>query len=485
MHCGWFTRDYQYYPVGKYNGASNVADSNFDTGLEGFSNRSNWVRLRTLVLLRWMAIAGQVSALFVARFHLGITLDLGLCMALVALSVVTNLTSGIMFPHTRRLTQLEALALLVFDVVQLSALLYLTGGLDNPFALLLLAPTTIAAAALEARSTALVAVLTIIFTSLLAVYNVPLILPDGTRIAVPRLYAFGFWLALVIGVVFLGLYAFRISRELHAMGNALLATQMVLAREQKMSALSGVVAAAAHELGTPLATIKLTSSELADELADRPELREDARLIREQADRCRDILRSMGRAGKEDLHMRAAPFAAVLDEAAEPHLNRNALVHVNLPDASAGPQPLVRRQPEIIHGLRNLIQNAVDFSRTSVWIDLSWTPSTIQMRIVDDGPGFPPGLIGRIGDPFMRHRSLRTEQGANRDHYEGMGLGLFIAKSLLERTGATLRFENADDPLSLSDGAPARCGAQVTVTWRREAIEASAADSVGENRPYG
>ncbi len=447
----------------------------------GLADRSNWVRLRTLVMLRWMAICGQLAAILIASGYYDLALNLPAALFLVGLSALANVISGVLYPENRRLSEGEALSLLLFDCFQLAALLFLTGGLTNPFALLFLAPATIAATALERRATTIVVALTLVLVTILAVAHVPLKLRDGTAITVPALFGFGFWLAIVTGVLFLALYARRVSTELHAMSDALMATQMALAREQKLTDLSGVVAAAAHELGTPLATIKLASSELADELADRADLRADAELIRDQADRCRDILRSMGRAGKDDLHMRAAPFASVIQEAAEPHSQRKARVHLLLPTGGDQRQPMVRRRPEIIHGLRNLVQNAVDFARTSVWIDLDWTDHHLILTITDDGPGFPPAVLGRIGDPFMRQRDTRPDP--SRPHYEGMGLGLFIAKTLLGRTGARLEFTNATDPFLSEEERTARCGATVTVTWPRALIEVGEAELRGQNMP--
>jgi two-component system sensor histidine kinase RegB len=268
------------------------------------------------------------------------------------------------------------------------------------------------------------------------------------------------------------------------MSDALSATQMALSREQKLTDLGGVVAAAAHELGTPLATIKLASSELMEELSDRPELLDDAALIREQADRCRDILRDMGRAGKDDLHMRQAPLMAVIEEAAEPHMMRGKSVEFECLNLAQS-QPLILRKPEIIHGLRNLIQNAVDFARSSVKVETDWTDDTVSVRILDDGRGFPPQQLGRIGDPFLRRRRGSDEK-KRRPEYEGMGLGLFIAKTLLERSGAELRFANGGDPYEPADTTAAFAGAIVEVTWQRDMIDPKQSEvqvGVGQNQP--
>lgn len=441
---------------------------------------SHWVRLRTLILLRWMAIAGQLAAIFVAWRFYDIDLDLLYCLMAVGAAVLANLAAIFVIPQSRRLTEAETVLMLLFDTVQLSVLIFLTGGLNNPFALLFLAPSTIAATALRMRATALVGLVTIALVTFVAFVHLPLKTKAGAIIGVPDLFGFGFWLAIVIGVAFLGQYAHRVATEIHSMGDALLATQMALSREQKLTDLGGVVAAAAHELGTPLATIKLVSTELVADLADQPERRLDAELIREQADRCRDILRSMGRAGKDDLHMRSAPLAAIIAEAAEPHSQRGKALHFGantLPD-----QPDIFRKPEIIHGLRNLIQNAVDFAQSDVWIDTEWDSGHILIRIADNGPGYPPHLIGRIGDPLMRAK--RSDRSAKRAEYDGMGLGLFIAKTLLERTGARLNFLNAADPFLSENERPARSGAVVEIIWQRHDIEAARVGALGENQAF-
>lgn len=449
----------------------------------GLSGRGYWVRLRTLVFLRWTAVFGQAAAILVAWRYYAIDLDLGLCLLVVGAAVMVNIGAEFAFPGNTRLSDRGATLTLLFDTSQLALLLYLTGGLNNPFALLILAPATIAATALPTRATVLLGTVTIALVTVLVFFHVPLATRTGEIVTVPAIFGFGYWLAIVIGVVFLGLYARRVASEIRLMSEALLATQMALAREQKLTDLGGVIAAAAHELGTPLATIKVASAELARELADRPDLREDAELIRDQADRCRDILRSMGRAGKEDLHLRAVPFSALVREAAEPHLGRGKALHFGLGDepGASGRQPQVLRKPEIIHGLRNLVQNAVDFACADVWIDAEWGERELTVTISDDGAGFPSHLLGRIGEPFLPRR--RDDSADRRPEYDGMGLGLFIAKTLLERTGATLGFRNGADPFLTEEERPARSGAVVTVSWPRGRIEVTDTGGLGENRP--
>ncbi|MBC7677190.1 MAG: ActS/PrrB/RegB family redox-sensitive histidine kinase [Rhodoferax sp.] len=454
-------------------------------GLLSGNLRSDQLRMRTLILLRWMAIAGQIAAIVVADIFYKIQLPIGLCYLVVGASIIANLVSSYIFPATKRLSEAEALLTLMFDLSQLSLLVFLTGGLANPFALLILAPVTISATALRLRTTVFLGGLAIALISFAAITNVPLRLPNGAPLEIPQLFKFGFWLSIVVGIVFLSLYARRIATEMRSMSNALLATQMALAREQKLTDLGGVVAAAAHELGTPLATIKLVSTEMMDDLAAMPDLLQDIRLIRDSADRCRDILRSMGRAGKDDIHLRQAPFEAVLREAAEPHIGRGKLVTFSVLPVFGGQavHPNIHRRPEVIHGLRNLIQNAVDFASSTVWIEAEWSDTLLSVRIIDDGSGFPPQIIGRIGDPFVRARAPNQDV-ALRPDYEGMGLGLFIAKTLLERTGADLSFANASDRFLKDGGLSEKCGAIVEVRWPRDALSAPVDFVHGDNIPF-
>jgi two-component system sensor histidine kinase RegB len=456
-------------------------------------NRSNWVPLRTLIVLRWVAIAGQLAAITVAQRMFDLDLDLGLCFLAIGISIVANLIAVFVFPENKRLTESEVAGMLAFDIAQLAFLLAVTGGLNNPFALLILAPVTISATALKPGTTALLGAATIALVSLVAIWHLPLQTADGFIMRLPQEFVVGFWTAIVIGVIFLGLYATRVAAEVSAMAEALTATQMALAREQKLTDLGGVVAAAAHELGTPLATIKLSSAELIEDIAElddnpaRAQMLEDARLIREQTDRCRDILRSMGRAGKDDLHLHRAPLATVVREAAEPHSDRGKALHFDIAPllGTDERQPVIERRPEIIHGVRNLVQNAVDFAAANVWVDVTWSDTEVILKIADDGPGFSSSVMGRIGDPFVRRRSGATRK--RRPSYEGMGLGLFIAKTLLERTGADLTFANGRKPDKGAESEELRTGAIVEARWLRASLGADAdADRValGRNQPF-
>lgn len=430
------------------------------------------MRLRTLIGLRWLAVLGQTVAIIIAVYALDINLRLDLCIAAIGVSAAFNIIVTLIFPENNRLTERNAMLTLLFDLCQLAFLLYVTGGLSNPFAVLTLAPVIISATTLTLITTTMLGTVFLGLITLLVWFSIPLTTTSGIMIQQSQILIFGTWTALVIAALFLAFYARRVTSENYSMSEALTATQLALGREHRLTSLGGVVAAAAHEMGTPLATIKLVAAELADELSEQPELLKDAELISSQTDRCRDILRDMGRIGKDDIHMQNAPLVAMLEDAAEPHLNRGKHVHIR----ANGTQPIITRHPEIIHGLRNLIQNAVDFAAENVWVDASWTDETIKIHIGDDGPGYPPDLIGKIGDPFVRNRNEK------RPGYEGMGLGLFIAKTLLERSGATLTFANGTDASSLPN-LSLPTGAIVEVIWQRSAIETPPLGPLGENQP--
>ncbi len=447
--------------------------------------RSNWVKLRTLLRVRWVAIFGQSAAMIVAVHFYGLQFETGYAIMAIGMAVIANLYFSSVYPETKRLSESEAFFMLIIDIFQLAFLLYMTGGLSNPFAVLILAPVTIAATVLQLRSTLTLGMIAITLISLLSQYSVPILSAEGVALTLPPLFQFGFWAALIIGLTFLAIYARQVTMEMHTMAEALLATQLALAREQKLTDLGGVVAAAAHELGTPLATIKLVSGELIDDLQNQPDALEDVALIREQAERCREILHSMGRAGKDDLHMRRAPLETVVREAAEPHLDRGKMVIFDVValDETEMTQPQIPRRPEIIHGLRNLIQNAVDFAEAEVKIRVSWDSDFLSIRISDDGAGFPPSVIGRIGDPFVRRRRAVND----RPGYEGMGLGMFIAKTLLERSGAQLSFANGRRKGQAGWAGQATGGAIVTVKWLRKSpaiAEPPANTALGDNKQF-
>ncbi|MCS0494957.1 ActS/PrrB/RegB family redox-sensitive histidine kinase [Ancylobacter sp. MQZ15Z-1] len=440
------------------------------------------LRLDTLIRLRWLAIAGQTLTIVIVHWLLAFTLPIGACLAVVALSAWLNLALRLRNPGARRLSDIEAAWLLAYDILQLAALLFLTGGLSNPFAFLFLAPVLISATALSPRTTVLLGVLAASCAAVVGLWQMPLPWSDqvalGNEPELPAVYLAAIWCALAISIAFIGVHAWRVAEETRELSEALAATELVLAREQHLSALDGLAAAAAHELGTPLATITVVAKELVRALpADSPMV-DDIGLLREQAERCRTILRTLTSLGGGEAPFDRMPISHILEDVVAPHRNFGIAIEVTLPDRG-GDEPIIARNPGLLYGLGNIVENAVDFANGRVDIVANWTDAELSVTVTDDGPGFPPELIDSIGAPYVtsrgRHRwrrdmepegealvgdGLRVSEGLR----EGLGLGVFIAKTLLERSGAELSF--------LNRALPAH-GASVSVRWPRRAIDIS------------
>ncbi len=440
-------------------------------GWRNLPRRSRGLSLRTLVILRWLAIVGQTATVFVATAWFHFRLPLWGCLAVIAASVAMNLNA------TARLNRTDGsvadgtltAAHLGFDILQLSALLALTGGLQNPFCLLLVAPVTVAAASLPGRQAVLMGLMVLAAAVGLFFFSMPLPWQAGTELELPPLYRFGVGLALTTGVVFTSGYAWRVAADAEKLELALATTQDVLQREQRLAALGGLAAAAAHELGTPLATIQVVARELLRESRGNPAAAEDAALILQQAERCRDILKQLSQQPEEG----EAAFAdvglkALLEEVVDPHRGFDLAFEVAVRTASGEAPPRVRRLPEIIHGLSTLVENAADFANSRVRVQALVDAGFIEIEVVDDGPGIPPDILPRLGEPYVTSRpqgkarralaaqiaasvaaaapgskGRKVRKGAKAPpepeaiapSQGGMGLGFFIARTLLERTG--------------------------------------------------
>ncbi|MFQ5533826.1 MAG: ActS/PrrB/RegB family redox-sensitive histidine kinase [Sphingomonadales bacterium] len=432
--------------------------------------RESGMRLHTLVLIRWIALAGQAIAVAVVRFGFGFPMPVVLAGAVVGLSAALNLRLATKYASVKRLTDREASLQLGLDMVQLAALLYLTGGLANPFAVLILAPVTISATNLTGRSTVRLALLATLLISLLGVFHLPL--PWHGPFDLEPIYVLGVWAALVVGTVFMSIYAWRVAREARRMADALTATQFALAREQQLSAVGGLAAAAAHELGTPLSTIALAAKELHRGLSDDDAFVDDIELISTQAVRCRDILARLGRGSSQDpdCPYECLPFTAMIAEAGQPHGQSGVKVETVVRPSGEQKEPMVWRSPEIAHGLGNLIENAVGFARASVELVVAWDDAAVSVKILDDGPGFATSVLGSLGEPYVTTRGPVASGEVTRGSQGGLGLGVFIAKTLLQRTGARTEFANR-----------AGRGAAVEVCWARSALEAAPSAVPGPN----
>ena len=432
------------------------------------------VRLRTLSNLRWLAIGGQSAALFLVYFAFGFSLPLVYCAIAIAASAVLNMVLAVRYPATHRLANREASYYLAFDVVQLAALLYLTGGITNPFALMFLAPVVIAAATLNLGNTLMLAGITFVAVSVIGVVHRPLPWPAGETLALPPLYQSGIWAALMIGIGFTSIYAWRMASESTRMSAGLAATQLALAREHRLAALGALATAAAHELGTPLGTIAVVARELERALPENSAEIEDVRLLRQQAERCRAIIARLADPEQSMLGATARlPLGALLDDLAAPYRGDDLDIIVSVPmEDSPATQPQVWRVPELLHGLGNILENAADFATHQMRISAAWDDASLNIVIEDDGPGFAPEIFERIGEPYVTsrpgHHALSENEIGPKDRleqHEGMGLGFFIAKILLEQTGGMVKASNTMP----RDGGPG--GAKVAIRWARGVID--------------
>jgi two-component system sensor histidine kinase RegB len=428
-------------------------------------NPLRYVRLDTLVRLRWIAVFGQLSAVLIAHDAIHVA-QFRTCLAVIGLYAALNVFLSWRFRGDQRLEPKKIAGLLAVDIVELGTLLFLTGGLQNPFALLFLGPVLISATALPVRLTAMLAGLAIACASLLMVAHLPLPWPGDERFELPFVYVVGVWFANLLAIIYVTMYSWKITEESRKITAALAATELVLEREQHLSQLDGLAAAAAHELGTPLATILVVTRELERDLDPDSPAAEDIRLLRTQALRCRDILGRLSEFPSPGEPFERIPISALIEDVVAPHRGPDITIDVVLP-SDGGPEPVCPRNRVLLYGLGNLVENAVDFARERVEISVSWSADSVWIMISDDGPGFPPEIMDRLGDPYVTSRRGRRK-GADAP---GLGLGFYIAKTFLERSGATLTLQNRTFPLR---------GAIVRLQWRRADFEHPPSSSAAE-----
>jgi two-component system sensor histidine kinase RegB len=419
------------------------------------------LRVRTLVTLRWMVVAGE-ALLLLAVMAMGSSLPFALCFAIVGAGAWVNLLTGVASPGQRVFGEREAAAQLSLDILQMGALVFLTGGTANPFVLLLIAPVTLAAATLPLRPVLILGAMAALISVALAFASLPLAHAPGVAAVVPLSFRIAAAVANLAGMALTAGYVRQAALESARMALALDVTQAVLAREQRLSALGALAAAAAHELGTPLATISIVAKELGRE-APTAAVREDAELLVSQAERCREILRRLTEtpdAASDEVHERIS-LRQLVQDVIEPHASvKGVRVEAIVTGAKGMKTPDIRRLPEIAHAFTSFVENAVDFARSEILLSARFDAETISIEVRDDGPGFAPEVLAKLGEPYV---TTRPDAEGSRTGHIGMGLGFFIAKTLLERTGALVTFQNSRPH-----------GAVVSARWPRTKIEAGA-----------
>jgi two-component system sensor histidine kinase RegB len=415
--------------------------------------------LNALIGLRWLALGGEVAALLAAVFWWRIGVPLAACAVVITVAAAYNFRLGFAPPARGAAPDAELARQLGFDIIELSILLFLTGGVANPFSLLLIPPVTLAAATVRVRYATLLGLAAVGAVVVLSLWSFPVTGPGGLALIVPSIYRYLMGTATITGIVVTAGYSWRTAREASRMERALIVTQTVLAREQRLSALGGLAAAAAHELGTPLATISVVAKELANQTPEGP-LRDDAELLLSQAERCREILKRLTAAPETDdlVHSRMSLLQFV-NEVIERHIHTDVRVEAVVAGSPGARPPDIRRMPEVLHAMTSFVENAVDFARSEVLVRVRFDDETVSVDVRDDGPGFSSDILAQLGQPYV---TSRPGGEGSRSGHVGMGLGFFIAKTLLERTGAAVDFNNARGG-----------GASISVRWRREMIEAA------------
>lgn len=422
-----------------------------------------FIHARPIITLRWIAILGQTSALLFSHFILNIPLPLHQSFVVVGASVFLNVFA--MLQHRRGgIAPDEAVGYLSYDTLQLTALLYLTGGPANPFLLLLIVPPVVAASFLNIRRALIVAGTVLISLILLYHHHIPLRWEDlasGEPTAFPGLYTEGHLIAIMITAGFMMVYINRISAARTQMARALSEMELKREKNRRLTALAGQAAASVHSLGSPLSTISIVVRDLASSPPSREELQEDLGLIESELDRCREILTAISRANEPDAqfqatdpvrHVTYTPMTflnELIRQSQRPRENLDVRRKATGPD----PEPEMRPTTELYQVLANFVQNAYSFADREVILQIEWDEAWITLRICDDGPGFSPSVLTRLGEPFISRRI---------NHKEGMGLGIFIAVTILEDQNAQVDFRN------LSQG-----GAEVRITWPRDSIDSS------------
>jgi two-component system sensor histidine kinase RegB len=425
-----------------------------------FRHPQRHVRLDTILRLRWLAVLGQLAAIFIVVQGLDFDLPILPCLVIVLLSALVNLVLQVTFNPMARMDPVYSAALLALNIVELAALLYFTGGLQNPFSFLFLAPVLISATALPVRFTIALGLLAVACASALGFLYRPLPWDAEEPLVLPPIYLLGVWLSIVLAIGVTSLYAFQVTEESRKLSDALAATELVLAREQHLTQLDGLAAAAAHELGTPLSTIVLISRELERALAGNGQEAADVKTLREQAQRCRDILAKITQLSSTGAPFDRMKLSTLIEETVAPHRDFGVDIKVRIAVA-ATKEPVGSRNPAILYGVGNILENAVDFAHTEVEVNAWWNAETVEIVISDDGPGFAPEIIKRVGEPYL---SRRRNADDTQSEHGGLGLGVFIARTLLERTGAKVSFTNRVFP---------EHGAVVQIAWPRRRFEAA------------
>ena len=395
------------------------------------------IRARTLINLRWIAVLGQTITCLVVDNLFGFQLPwLEILLTILAL-IISNIFLYPRYSVNSRLNETSTTFVIAGDILQLALLIFFTGGLSNPFVVLFITPIAITVTSLPIRSTSILITLTIIFITILGFFNYPLE-NDLTNLFVPPIFILGMWVSLFVTILFLSFYAGGLTDESRKISAALKVAENLLVREKNLSSLDGLAAAAAHHLGTPLGTISLIANELKNDDGVNESAKKDLMILSQEVDKCKKILGSLGeKPSSDDDLITKIELQALLEELCELIKIKEIKFSINFNEGDLGiKEILLTRRSELLLGLANIIENAADFAKSTVELNVSKKDKFINLEINDDGKGFSSSILSRIGDPYVSSRSKSSNNG------DGLGLGFFISKTLLERLNITLQAYN-------------------------------------------
>ena len=402
----------------------------------------------TLTILRYIAIFGQFIAVNIVFFYLDLKFPIKESYIVIFIGLLTNLFLQFRV-KVNQLKDTYASLFLLYDLFQLSALLYLTGGILNPFSILMIIPTIVSSTFLSMGTTIILGLITSFLLFVISFTYLPLPGLDSNIFSVPNYYTIGILISILIGLIFLSYFGIRFAGETKKRSEALNKLQEVISKEYELESLGGQAAAAAHSLGTPLATISVVAKELKKEIGDDKEYSKDIDLLISQTKRCSEILKKISKKQiEEDNFLSSIKFEDLLQEIID-SFNETSSKRIDLVVDNDENKIAIRRTPEIIYGLRNFIGNAVKFSKSKVLITLRSDKKIIEIKINDDGPGIPEDIIKKLGEPYIKSKSKELSSNS------GLGLGSFLGKTLLERQGAKLVFRRNSE----------LGGALVILTW--------------------
>ena len=411
------------------------------------------ITLETLINIRWIAIVGQFFTVSVVEYFLKFEFPYFGTLTLIFLSALVNVYLEINKSKFLTINNFYATLSIFYDLVQLILLLFMTGGLSNPFSILIIVPTTISVTYLSRGSSQFIVTCSIIFSTVIAFYHMPLPYPVNESLVLPKYYNIGLWLSLGIGIIFLGNYAYQLGRDNRVRSTALSRLEEELTKEKVVNSVGGMAAAAVHELATPLATISLVSKELQKQLKDNSNLKEDINLLIEQSERCSSILKDIAQRKQKDEFIENISPKELINEIVF-SLNNISNKEINVENLNLNQRMKMTKKTEISYALRNFIENSIKFAKNKINIEIDQNKKRTAITISDDGDGFNKDIIANLGQPYLHSDNIKKNK-------KGMGLGVFISKSLLERCLAQVTFRN-------NKSLP---GASVKIVWNNSQLE--------------